>query len=257
VCSLRAIDYGNDVPSGVCVGAKERRGGRDSLTALCVLCPHVGARVQVKKHVRKAFGLNARLRIYRYQVILHGPFGLRVSGLGSRVSGLRVVSAPCSHIGLAPSSPSLASNPLPTRTCNLCCCACNRHVAPQPDGEQTFRPHMDDSFPMSACVDDRQPDPETRNPKPETRNPGNGRPCCRCLLASTTGNRMRTNTRAHERERGRQESRRTHKREGGRGEGGGLRETVRGSKTIQQQSRSVEHFLSLPPTGFRTLAPKP
>ena len=25
----------------------------------------------------------------------------------------------------------------------------------QPDGRQTFRPHMDDSFPMSKCVDDR------------------------------------------------------------------------------------------------------
>jgi hypothetical protein len=25
----------------------------------------------------------------------------------------------------------------------------------QPDGEQTFRPHTDDSFPMSACVNDR------------------------------------------------------------------------------------------------------
>ena len=24
----------------------------------------------------------------------------------------------------------------------------------QPDGRQTFRPHTDDSFPMSACVDD-------------------------------------------------------------------------------------------------------
>lgn len=53
--------------------------------------PFIPAKLQVGGRERTASGLNARLRVYRYQ----------------------------------------------------------------PDGEQTFRPHTDDSFPMSACVNDR------------------------------------------------------------------------------------------------------